>query len=47
MEIYHAGERAGTRHLLTFSRKQILAPKILELNGLVYRNAAPASPLKS
>ena len=36
-EIYQAGERAAalTRQLLTFSRAQIIAPEILDLNKLV------------
>lgn len=37
-EILRAGERSTslTRQLLTFSRKQVLAPKILNLNDVVY-----------
>jgi two-component system cell cycle sensor histidine kinase/response regulator CckA len=36
-EIYDAGERAAllTRQLLTFSRKQIVAPRLLDLNAVV------------
>ena len=36
-EIQKAGNRAAalTRQLLAFSRKQVLAPKVLDLNGLV------------
>src|SRR5690606_4961083 len=36
-EIRHAGERAAslTRQLLTFSRKQLLEPKVLDLNAIV------------
>jgi PAS domain S-box-containing protein len=37
-EILRAGERSAslTRQLLTFSRKQVLAPKIMNLNDVVY-----------
>ena len=37
LEIESAGERAAalTRQLLAFSRKQMLAPEVLDLNGLV------------
>jgi len=37
LEIYKAGERAGnlTRQLLAFSRKQLLEPKVLNLNAIV------------
>src|SRR5690606_30187040 len=36
-EILDAGERAGalTRKLLAFSRKQVLQPKVVELDGLI------------
>ncbi|MFI5180679.1 MAG: PAS domain S-box protein [Thermoanaerobaculia bacterium] len=36
-EIRHAGERAAalTRQLLAFSRKQVLAPKVVDLNDIV------------
>lgn len=36
-EIHHAGERAAalTRQLLTFSRKQIVMPKMVKINSLV------------
>lgn len=36
-EIYHAGERAAvlTRQLLAFSRKQVLQPKVLDLNQII------------
>ncbi|MEI7688121.1 MAG: ATP-binding protein, partial [Planctomycetota bacterium] len=36
-DIHHAGDRAATltRQLLAFSRKQVLEPKIVELNGAV------------
>jgi PAS domain S-box-containing protein len=36
-EIYRAGQRAGglTRQLLAFSRKQVLEPKVLDLNAAV------------
>jgi PAS domain S-box-containing protein len=36
-EIYHAGESAAslTRQLLAFSRRQVMAPRILDLNGSV------------
>jgi PAS domain S-box-containing protein len=39
-EIANAGERATslTRQLLTFSRKQMLAPKVLDLNAVVKGN---------
>jgi PAS domain S-box-containing protein len=39
-EISHAAGRASalTRQLLAFSRKQMLAPKILDLNGVVTEN---------
>ncbi len=37
IEIQRAGERAGalTRQLLAFSRKQVIAPRILDINGVV------------
>ena len=39
-EIANAGERAAslTRQLLTFSRKKMLAPKVVDLNALVKGN---------
>ena len=39
-EIANAGERATslTRQLLTFSRKEMLAPKVVDLNALVKGN---------
>jgi two-component system, cell cycle sensor histidine kinase and response regulator CckA len=40
-EIHSAGDRAAslTRQLLAFSRKQVLAPRILELNSLILETA--------
>ena len=36
-EIHHAGDRAAslTRQLLAFSRRQVLQPKVLDLNGVI------------
>lgn len=36
-EVYGAGERAATltKHLLAFSRKQVLQPKVLDLNAVI------------
>jgi two-component system cell cycle sensor histidine kinase/response regulator CckA len=36
-EIHHAGERAAslTRQLLAFSRRQVLQPKVLDMNGVI------------
>jgi two-component system cell cycle sensor histidine kinase/response regulator CckA len=37
LEVYQVGERAAmlTRQLLAFSRKQVLAPQVVDLNGIV------------
>jgi PAS domain S-box-containing protein len=46
-EIYHAGERAAvlTRQLLAFSRKQVLQPKVLDLNRIIENMEKMLRPL--